>query len=55
MKNILKIVLAIFIAFGLTACGDKNENKDDKLIKVGATPVPALPLILLVMISKSTS
>lgn len=40
MKNILKIVLAVFIAFGLTACGDKNENKDDKLIKVGATPVP---------------
>ncbi|NQY21810.1 MAG: MetQ/NlpA family ABC transporter substrate-binding protein [Campylobacteraceae bacterium] len=40
MKNILKIVLAIFIAVGFSACGDKNENKNDKIIKVGATPVP---------------
>ena len=40
MKNILKIVLAIFIAVGFSACGDKNESKNDKIIKVGATPVP---------------
>jgi len=37
MKKIIAIVLALTLALSLAACGGK---KDDKTIKVGATPAP---------------
>lgn len=37
MKKTIALVLALILVLGLTACGNKS---DDKTIKVGATPAP---------------
>lgn len=42
MKKILSLVLAAALAFSVVGCGTKSveDNKDDKTIKVGASPIP---------------
>lgn len=42
MKKILSLVLTAALSFSVVGCGTKADagNKDDKTIKVGATPVP---------------
>lgn len=42
MKKILSLVLAAALSFSVVGCGTKSveENKNDKTIKVGASPIP---------------
>ena len=40
MKKLLKIAVITFVLLSLFACGGKEEPKEDKTIKVGATLVP---------------
>lgn len=42
MKKILSLVLAAALSFSVVGCGTKfvEDNKNDKTIKVGASPIP---------------
>ena len=40
MKKFVALILALTLALTLAACGGKAENKENKVIKVGASPAP---------------
>lgn len=56
LKNILKITVASILAFALSACSDKTEEKKvetkvevkQTTIKIGATPVPHVEILEIV-------
>ena len=45
-RSILTAIVAGILSIGLIGCGGSNSsNGDDKVIKVGVSPVPHLSLI----------